>query len=99
MIIFQVCLGKTIFKVVIIKTNQVKKEIIKKKKTLKINIFQDPSFTRSLYKVVGTLGFSCITFFTYVPKSSKSFFILNPLKLNDFMFSTKILCQKFSKVV
>ena len=57
MIIFQVCLCKTIFKVVIIKTNQVKKEIIKKKKTLKRNIFQDPSFIRSLCKVVGALGF------------------------------------------
>ena len=50
---------------------------MKKKKTSKISVFQDPSFIRSLCKVVGTLGFSCITFFTYAPKSSKSYFVLN----------------------
>ena len=53
------------------------REIIKKNKTSKRSVFQDPNFIRSLYKVVGELGFSCITFFTYAPKSSKSFFILN----------------------
>ena len=50
-------------------------------------------------KVVGALRFSCISLFTYAPKSSKSFFILNPLKLDYFMFSTKTLCQMFSKLV
>ena len=43
-------------------------EIKKKKTTSKRSIFQDPNFIRSLYKVVGALGFSCITFFTYAPK-------------------------------
>ena len=76
-----------------------KREIIKKKKTSKKSVFQDLSFIRSLCKVVGALEFSCITFFTYASKSSKSFFILNPLKLDDFMLSTKILCQMFSKLV
>ena len=69
-----------------------KKEIINKKKTSKRSVFQDPSFIRSLCKVVGALGFSYITVFTYAPKSSKSYLVLNPLKLDDFMFSTKTLC-------
>ena len=56
-------------------------EIMKKKTTSKRSVFQDPSFIRSLCKVVGALGFSCITFFTYVPKSSKSYFVLNILKI------------------
>ena len=51
------------------------REIMKKKKTSKRSVFQDPSFTRSLCKVVGALGFSCITFLTYAPKSSKSYFV------------------------
>ena len=71
------------------KSNQ--REIIKKKKSSKRSVFQDSNFIRSLCKVVGALRFSCITFFTYAPKSSKSYFILNILKLDDFMFSTKIL--------
>ena len=75
------------------------REIIKKNKTSKRSVFQDPNFIRSLCKVVGELGFSCITFFTYAPKSSKSFFILNVLKLDDFMFSTKTLCQIFFKLI
>ena len=75
------------------------REIIKKKKTSKRSVFQDPSFIKSLCKVVGALRFSCITFFTYVPKLFKSYFILNILKLDDFMFSTKTLCQMFSKLV
>ena len=75
------------------------REIIKKKKTSKRSVFQDPNFIRSLCKVVGALGFSCITFFTYAPKSSESYFVLNILKLDDFMFSTKTLCQMFSKLV
>ena len=75
------------------------REIIKKKKTSKRSIFQDPSFIRSFCKVVGALEFSCIAFFTYAPKSSKSYFVLNILKLDDFMFSTKTLCKMFSKLV
>ena len=53
---------------------------MKKKTTSKRSVFQDPSFIRSLSKVVGALGFSCITFFTYTPKSSKSYFVLKYLK-------------------
>ena len=71
---------------------------MKKKTTSKRSVFQDPNFIRSLCKVVGALGFSCITFFTYTPKSSKSYFVLNFLKLDDFMFSTKTMCQMFSKL-
>ena len=56
-------------------------EIMKKKITSKRSVFQDPSFIRSLCKVVGTLGFLYITFFTYAPKSSKSYFILNILRI------------------
>ena len=74
-------------------------EIHKKKKTSKKNIFQDLSFIRSLCKVVVALGFSCITFFIYALKSFKIYFVLNILKLNDFKFSTKILCQMFSNLV
>ena len=59
-------------------------EIMKKKTTSKISIFQDPSFIRSLCKVVGALGFSCITFFTYAPKSSNSYFVLNILRIGWF---------------
>ena len=53
------------------------RKIMKKKKTSKRGVFQDPSFIRSLCKVVDALAFSNITFFTYAPKSSKSYFILN----------------------
>ena len=74
------------------------REIIKKKKTSKRSVFQDPSFIRPLYKV-GALEFSCNSFFTYVSKSSKSYFVLNILKLDDFMFSTKTLCQMFFKLI
>ena len=85
MIIFQVWLDKTISKVVITKTNQANEKIMKKKKaTSKRSVFQDPSFIRSLCKVVGTLGFSYIILFTYVPKSSKSYFILNIFKIGWF---------------
>ena len=72
---------------------------MKKKKTSKRGVFQDPSFIRSLCKVVDALAFSYITFFTYAPKSSKSYFVLNFLKFDDFMFSIKILCQMFSKLI
>ena len=71
----------------------------KKKTTSKRSVFQDLNFIRSLCKVVGALGFSYITLFTYASKSSKSYFVLDILKLDDFMFSTKILCQMFSKFV
>ena len=56
-------------------------EIMKKKTTSKRSVFQDSSFRRSLCKVVGALGFSCITFFTYAPKSFKNYFVLNILRI------------------
>ena len=59
-------------------------EIMKKKITSKRRVFQDPSFIRSLYKVVGALGLSCISFFIYVPKSSKSNIVLNTLRIGWF---------------
>ena len=59
-------------------------EIMKKKTTSKRSVFQDPSFIRSLCKVVGALEFSCITFFTYAPKSFKSYFVLNILRIGWF---------------
>ena len=95
MIIFQPWLGKMISKVAITKTKSSQREINKKKKTLKRSIFQDLSFIGSLCKVIGALGFSCITLLIYAPKSSKSNFVLNHLKLDDLMFSTKTLCQCF----
>ena len=88
-----------ISKVAITKTKSGQREINKNKKTLKISIFQDLNFIGSLCKVVNALGLSCITLLIYAPKSSKSNFVLNPLKLDDFMFSTKTLCQMFSKLV
>ena len=57
---------------------------MKKKTTSKRSVFQDLSSIKSLYKVVGTLGFSCITFFTYAPKSSNSYFVLNILRIGWF---------------
>ena len=89
MIIFQVWLSKIIFKVAITKTKSSQREINKKKKTLKRSVFRDLSFIRSLCKVFGALGFSYITFFIYAPKLSKSYFILNLLKLDYFMFQLK----------
>ena len=74
MIIFQVWLDKMIFKMVITKTNQAKEKSLKRRWPQREVFFQDPSFIRSLCKVIGALRFSCITLFTYVPKSSKSFF-------------------------
>ena len=59
-----------------------KGEIMKKKTTSKKRVFQDQSFfLRSLCKVVGALGLSCISFFIYAPKSSKSNIVLNILKI------------------
>ena len=97
MIIFQVCLGKKISKVSIKKTRQ--KVINKKKNTSKQSVFQDLNFLGSLCKVVDALGLLCITLLIYAPKSSKINFALNPLKFNNFMFSTKTLCQMFFKLV
>ena len=100
MIIFQVWLAKRISKVAVIKTKSSQSQRkINKKKTSKRSVFQNLSFIKSLCKVVGALGFSCIAFFIYAPKSSKSYFVLNLLKLNDFMFSTKTLCQMLSNFV
>ena len=59
-------------------------EIMKKKTTSKRRVFQDQNFLRSLCKVVGALGLSCIIFFTYAPKSSKSYFVLNIFKIGWF---------------
>ena len=55
-------LGKTIFKVAITKTNQVKEKSLRKKKTSRRSVFQDPSFIRSLCKVVGAIGFHALHF-------------------------------------
>ena len=78
MIIFQVWLCKMISKVAITKTNQVKDKSWRRR-------------IRFVCKVVGALWFSCIILFTYALKSSKSYFVLNFLKFDDFMFSTKTL--------
>ena len=43
-------------------------EIMKKKTTSKRSVFQDSNFIKSLCKVVGTLGFLYIKFFTYTQK-------------------------------
>ena len=56
-------------------------EIMKKKTTSKRRAFQDQSFISSLCKVVGVLGFSCISFFIYAPKSFKSNIVLNILRI------------------
>ena len=78
MIIFQLLsLDKMISRVTITKTKLSQREINKKKKTSKRNVFQDLSFIGSLCKVVGALGFLCITFFIYAPKSFKGYFVLN----------------------
>ena len=56
-------------------------EIMKNTTTSKRRVFQDQSFIRSLCKVVGALGLSCISFFIYAPKSSKSNIVLNILRI------------------
>ena len=56
-------------------------EIMKKKTTSKRRVFQYQSFIRSLCKVVGALGLSCISFFIYAPKSSKSNIVLNIFRI------------------
>ena len=83
----------------ITKTKSYQRQINKKKMTSKTSSFQGLSFIGSLCKVFGALGLSCITLLIYVSKSSKSYFVLNILKLNDFMFSTKTLYQMFFKLV
>ena len=65
---------------------------MKKKTTSKRRVFQDQSFIRSLCKVVGALGLSCISFFIYALKSSKSNIVLNILRIGWFHVSTKTLC-------
>ena len=101
MIIFQVWLEKKIPKVTItkIKSTQTQRKINKKKKTSKRSVFQDLTIIGFLCKVVGALGFSCITFFIYAPKSSKSYFVLNLLKLDNIMFSNKTLFQMLYEFV
>ena len=74
MIIFQVWLGKKIFKLAITKTKSSQREINKKKNISKRSVFQDLNFIGSLCKV-GALGFLCITFFIYSPKSSKNYIV------------------------
>ena len=59
-------------------------EIMKNKISSKRKVFQNLSFIRSLYKVVGALKLSCISFFIYAPKSSKSNIVLNILKIRWF---------------
>ena len=88
-----------ISKVVITKIKSSQREINKEKKTSKRSAFQNLSFIGSLCKVVGALSFSCIALFTYASTSSKSYFVLNILKLDDFIFSIKTLCQIFSRLV
>ena len=56
MIIFQVWLGKKIFKLAITKTKSSQREINKKKNISKRSVFQDLNFIGSLCKV-GALGF------------------------------------------
>ena len=46
--------------------------------------------------VVGALGFSCITFFTYALKSSKSYFVLNIFKIGWFhVFNWNLVSNDF----
>ena len=84
-IISQMWLGKEISKVTVTKTKLSQREF-NKKKTSKISVFQDLNFIGSLCNVVGALSFLCITLLIYAPKLFKSNFVLNPLKLDDFIF-------------
>ena len=73
---------------------------MKKKTTSKRSVFQDPSFIRSICKVVGALGFSCITFFIYAPKSSKSNIVLNILRIEWFyIFNQNLILNDFQTCV
>ena len=80
MIIFQVWLDKMISKLGITKTNQAKEKSWKRRPPQREVFFKDTNFIKSLCKVVDALGFSCITFFTYAPKSSKSYFVFKYFK-------------------
>ena len=83
MIIFQVWLGKTTSKVAI--QRQIKpRRNHEEEDHLKEKSFQDQSFLRSLCKVVSALELSCISFFIYAPKSSKSNIVLNILRIGWF---------------
>ena len=84
MIIFQEWLGKMISKVAITKTIQAKEKSWRRRPPQREVFFKDPSFIRSLCKVVGVLGFPCIIFLTYAPKSSKGYFVLNIFKIGWF---------------
>ena len=84
MIIFQVWLGKTIFKVAITKINHVNEKSWRRKPPQKRRVFQDLNFIRSLCKVVGALRLSCISLFIYAQKSSKSNIVLNILRIGWF---------------
>ena len=66
------------------KTNQANEKSWRRKPPQREEFFQDQSFLRSLCKVVGALGLSCISFFIYAPKSSKSNNVLNIFKIGWF---------------
>ena len=92
-------LGKTISKVAITKTNQTKEKSWRRRPPQREVVFKDPNFKRSLCKVVSALGFSCITFFTYTPKSSKSYFVLNILRIEWFhVFQLKLYVKCVSNL-
>ena len=63
------------------KDKSCQRELMKKKTTSKRRVFQDQNFIRSLCKVVGALELSCISFFIYAPKLSKSNIVLNILRI------------------
>ena len=80
MIIFQVWLGKTTSKVAI--QRQIKfRRNHEEKDHLKDKSFSRPKLLKSLCKVVGALGLSCITLLIYAPKSFKSYIVLNILRI------------------
>ena len=65
------------------KTNQAKEKSWRRRPPQR-GVFQDQSFLRSLCKVVGALGLSCISLFIYAQKSSKSNIVLNILRIGWF---------------
>ena len=66
------------------KTNQAKEKSWRRRPPQREEFFQDQNFLRSPCKVVGALGLSCISFFIYAPKSSKSNIVLNILRIGWF---------------
>ena len=48
---------------------------------LKEKSFSRPKLLTYAPRIVGALGFPCIIFLTYAPKSSKSYFVLNIFKI------------------